>query len=330
MTKAGHSYAIQALHVLLSLVFSFCALPRFALGQTHQPSYRIAFVRVDTQATYTLERRSWLFTMDSDGKSIHDLKLEGFDPGWSPDGKRLAFASAKDEAASEIYIVNADGSGLVRVTRLKGGSHAGHPVWSPDGKRIAFYRWIGKIPEVFVVSVDGGEAKQLTSGGGVDPTWSPDSKKIAFASASAGSIQIYSVRADGGGLTQLTNAKPGSTEPAWSPDGGKILFTVPGDIDHPSIVGILDVSSGKATRFAYSDKFSFFSPAWSPDGSTVLLETSGNGGIGVLGPSPYLSPRDRTPVWKHQIFSIGVDGSNSRQLTKADDGGGSPAAGKLN
>jgi Tol biopolymer transport system component len=323
--KAACRLSLVALSGFFLFAFA-CVLT--APSQSSGPSYRIAFVRVHTQATNTIQRRSWLFTMDSDGKNIRELKIEGFDPCWSADGKRIAFASSRDETEPEVYVVNADGSGLVRVTREKGGSHAAHPVWSPDGKLIAFHRWLGKTPEVFVVNVDGGEAKQLTSGGGVDPSWSPDGKRIAFASARAGSIQLFSVNLDGGGLTKLTAEKPGATEPAWSPDGTKILFTVPGDIDRASIVGILDVSSGKTARFAYSDKFSFFSPAWSPDGKTVLLELSGHTGVGLVGPSPYLPPRDLTLGLKHQVFSIGVDGSNSRQLTKADDGGGSPAAGR--
>lgn len=267
--------------------------------------------------------------MDSEGKNVRDLKVEGFAPCWSRDGKKLAFASNRDGRIAEIYVVNSDGSGLVRLTHEKGGNDAGRPTWSPDDKQIAFFRWVGKVPEIFIVSADGGEQRKITSGGGIDPSWSPDGKKLAFASARHGSIQIYSANADGSGVTQLTATKPGATEPAWSPDGNKILFSVPGGLDAPATVGILNLPSGKVGRFAYSDKFSFFSPAWSPDGDTVLLEMSGVGIVHVLSSDPYLSPEDRSPIWKHQILALGIDGT-TRQLTKADDGGGSPAASRPN
>ena len=53
------------------------------------------------------------------------------DPQWSPDGRRLAFV--RDD---EIWVIEADGSRLVKVTGHKAGTHA--PRWSPDGKRLAF------------------------------------------------------------------------------------------------------------------------------------------------------------------------------------------------
>jgi Tol biopolymer transport system component/DNA-binding winged helix-turn-helix (wHTH) protein len=56
-------------------------------------------------------------------------------PAFSPDGRRIAFASNAD-GNYEIYLMNADGSGLLRVTRDAGNDAS--PSWSPDGKRIIF------------------------------------------------------------------------------------------------------------------------------------------------------------------------------------------------
>ena len=132
-----------------------------------------------------------------------------------------------------------DGSHIQRLTHRKGGTGARRPMWSPDGRQIAFFAFVGRIPEIFVINLDGGEPKQVSSGGGIYPTWSPDSRKIAFASARNGSIQLYSFNLDGSGLLQLTNMKPGASESAWSPDGNKILFTVVGS-EGEAIIDILD------------------------------------------------------------------------------------------
>ena len=56
-------------------------------------------------------------------------------PAWSPDGRRIAFASTRD-GNREIYVMNADGSGVTRLT--DNDADDGYPSWSPDGRRIAF------------------------------------------------------------------------------------------------------------------------------------------------------------------------------------------------
>jgi len=266
--------------------------------------------------------------MDSDGKNVRDLKLDGFSPSWSPDGKRIAFCSTRADPLAELYVSDADGSHVQRLTRRKGGTGVGRPTWSPDGKQIAFFATVHDIPEIFVVGLDDSAPRMVTSSGGIYPTWSPDSKKIAFASARGGSLQIYSASVDGTGVVQLTNMKPGASEPAWSPDGSRILFTVSGT-EGESVIGMIDLASMKTTRLAYSDKFNFFSPTWSPDGRTVLMELSGKGGFLRWAADVYAPPAEKTLGWKHQILALSIDGSVSRQLTKADDGGAQPAAGRM-
>lgn len=83
-----------------------------------------------------------------------------------------------------------------------------HPLWmrypaiSPDGTTIAFaYKG-----DLYSVSVNGGEARQLTTHTAFDshPVWSPDSKKIAFQSNREGSLDIFVIDAKGGAPTRLT------------------------------------------------------------------------------------------------------------------------------
>ena len=77
---------------------------------------------------------------------------------------------------SEIFVVNADGSGERRLTRNTG--RDSNPVWSPDGRRIAFEsNW-----QLNVMNADGSGQRRLTRNGGRNfaPAWSPDGQKLAF------------------------------------------------------------------------------------------------------------------------------------------------------
>ena len=64
-------------------------------------------------------------------------------PAWSPDGRRIAFMSDRDENP-EIYVMDADGANQTRLTRTE--LEDSLPAWSPDGRRIAFVSQRGSRP----------------------------------------------------------------------------------------------------------------------------------------------------------------------------------------
>ena len=101
-------------------------------------------------------------------------------PAWSPDGRRIVFASTRD-GDPEIYVMNADGSRAQRLTSTPG--RDAHPSWSPDGKTIAFQspRLEGHT-RIFLMDADGSNQRPLTNNRGFCgvPSWSPDGKQIAF------------------------------------------------------------------------------------------------------------------------------------------------------
>jgi Tol biopolymer transport system component len=97
-----------------------------------------------------------LYTAKADGSGVPAL-LEGTGdsdafPAWSPDGSKIAFESQRD-GNYEIYTMNADGSGLTRLTYTSWSER--FLVWSPDGTKIAFEsRQTGNV-EVFVMNANG-------------------------------------------------------------------------------------------------------------------------------------------------------------------------------
>ena len=77
-----------------------------------------------------------IHVMNADGSGAQRLTAQGAQPGWSPDGQKIAFARRDAGAGrgnSEIYTMNADGSQQRNLTRTPGW-HESWPVWSPVTK----------------------------------------------------------------------------------------------------------------------------------------------------------------------------------------------------
>ncbi len=251
-------------------------------------------------------------------------------PRWSPDGRRLAFVTG-----GQVWTMNADGSDPKQLTNISTG--AADPVWSPDGRMLAFasdvyadcaddacnrardeeaeknvvkahvansllYRhWTdwkgGKRTHVFVTGVDGGAARDLTSGDFDappfslgDPTdyaFSPDSKELAFArntdkiEAASTNSDIFVVAVAGGEPRRLTGDNRGADKtPRYSPDGRYIAYrsqqTAGFESDRWRLM-LYDRQSNKTRELlpkydAYVDDFTF-----APDGNSVYVVSGERG-----------------------------------------------------
>ncbi len=203
-----------------------------------------------------------------------NLLFDEITPAWSPDGQRVAFAS--DRNSFDIYLMNADGSGL---TALSGGPARNlHPAWSPDGKRIAFESNRSGSWDVYVVNADGsGEPTALTDSPANDgnPAWSPDGEQLAFASDRGGSFEIYLLDvANGGEPTALTSSLGNEVLPAWSPDGTQIAFRSDRDGNNNIYVMTID---GALTRQITNGPADDTTPTWSPDSQRIAFASNRSG-----------------------------------------------------
>ena len=159
--------------------------------------------------------------MDADGQNRVRYEDRTIQPSWSPDGQQIAFVSPKDEG-NEIYVMDADGQGLERVTHDLVPKK--NPSFSPDGGRIAYWGEEEGFYHIYVVGVDGKNLKRLTHNqeNHRDPAWSPDGGVIAYASSEAFLLgaKIHLMTADGKYLKQLSNAHDGTDyQPDISPLG---------------------------------------------------------------------------------------------------------------
>jgi hypothetical protein len=187
-----------------------------------------------------------LFIVNRNGMNMRQLTntpgME-FEPSWSPDGTKIVFRSIDGVPEnSALWIVNADGTGLTKLTTAlpAGVTDPGHPDWSPDGRRIVFTAVRNGEHKVWTINADGSGAAQLTTDAGFDvnPSWSHDGTRIAFTRYNAADPtngwDVLIVPVTGGAPVRL--ALPGDQLlPAWSPDGQYIAVTgtvVPGQGTH--------------------------------------------------------------------------------------------------
>jgi hypothetical protein len=164
-------------------------------------------------------------------------------------GSQIVFASNRD-GNSEIYVMNADGSGQTRLTNHPSEDYS--PAFSRYGRTIAFNSNRDGNAEIYVMNADGSSLTRLTNHPSTDifPTVSPDGTKIAFQSNRHGeNWQIYVMNADGSGVTRLTNHPSFDYSPAFSPDGTKIAFT--SDRDGNPEIYLMNADGSGQTRLTH-------------------------------------------------------------------------------
>src|SRR5262249_49139737 len=145
-------------------------------------------------------------------------------------GRRIAFISTRDKS-DQIYVMNADGSNVSRLTMMQGRKTA--VAFGPDGAQVIFTaELVRNYVEPYVTNVtnvDASNLQPLT----VPPTWisyaklSPDGSKIV----SSGMLRnvnfvedIYLMNLDGSNPLPLTSSAGSNTNPSFSPDGRMIVF----------------------------------------------------------------------------------------------------------
>jgi len=235
-----------------------------------------------------------------------------------PDGQSLIYASthlAGDACPAEpgfeqgyvwpvydsydIFSVNADGTGLVRLTDTPGYDAEG--TVGPDG-RIVFTSVRDGDMEIYSMNGDGSDVRRLTNLPGPDggPFYSADGSKIVFRGRHPGpgeelddyfsllkqaiwrptSLELFVMDRDGGNLRQVTNLGGANFAPFFTPDGERIIFAS----NHQDPAGrnfdlfLINEDGTGLEQITYSDEFDGF-PMFSPDGTQLVFASNRNGSV---------------------------------------------------
>ncbi|MHB8521074.1 MAG: TolB family protein [Limisphaerales bacterium] len=187
-------------------------------------------------------------------------------PCWSPDGKRIAFASDRNHSTN-LYVMNADGSGVRQLTRMTAVCYM--PSWqkTPVGARIVFGMH-GDKPEMGSIKPDGSDLKNL--GEGHDPCLSPDGQRIAYTGHLPGGVSVFLMNYDGSGKHVLVNEPNpfGAVFPNWSPDSQQIVFSK--NVGDGLELFIVNTDGSSLRQLTHFGGGKVCTPAaWSPDGRWI-------------------------------------------------------------
>ncbi|MFL5577667.1 MAG: TolB family protein [Gemmatimonadaceae bacterium] len=264
---------------------------------------------------------------------------------FSADGRRLVFQSTRGgRACDQQYVMNADGTGVRRVSTGAGkttcgyffagdrklffaSTHAADTACPPRPDPSKGYVW-GLDPfDIYTANADGSDLHRLTSYGRytAEGTLSPDGRTIVFTSLKDGDLDIYTMSVDGTTVRRLTTAPGYDGGPFFSPDGTKIVYRahhptdstelaqyralLAQDIVRPNRMEIWVMNAdGTGQRQITRLGGANFAPFFTPDGRRIIFSSN------------HRSPRSRN----FDLYLVDLDGSNLEQVTTNPEFDGFP------
>jgi Tol biopolymer transport system component len=195
-------------------------------------------------------------------RALSRSSFPDFYPTFSPDGKQIAFCSARSGDMSRIWVARADGSETRQLTGDMQGSQ-NEPSWSPDGRTLAFESSSDGQSHIWTIDVEGANLRQITSESATyhKPTWSRDgasiyvtkagatrtvstSKPLSSSRVDVSNGNIWRIPVAGGSAEQVTPS--GGTRGVETADG-KALVYQPG-IDRSGLPILVTSLSGRSSR----------------------------------------------------------------------------------
>jgi TolB protein len=196
----------------------------------------------------------------------------------------------------EIYRMNADGSGIRKLTSSPG--YDAEATIAPDGL-ITFTSVRDGDMEIYTMKGDGSDVRRLTNRPGPDggPFFSWDGEKIAFRGRALSegdemddyrallkqglwrptSLELFVMDRDGGNLRQVTKLGGANFAPSWHPDGKRLIFA--SNVHDPKgrdfDIYTINLDGTGLERITYNDTFDGF-PMFSPDGTKLVFASNRN------------------------------------------------------
>jgi Tol biopolymer transport system component len=250
--------------------------------------------------------------------------------GFSPDGRRMAFAKGRWVANVWRVPILDDRPATWADAQQMTFEHAFIEFVdvSPDGRRLLFSSDRAGNQDLWTMPI-GGEVVRLTADPAPEwgPRWSPDGSEIAFYASRTGNREIWVMRADGGAPRRLTDVPAVDVTPSWSPDGRTLTFRS----ERTGNSEIWTVASrGGDERQLTHEPAADYGPAFSPDGHWLAFSSGRGGALQVWrmpaagGPAHRLTRSSTvSPVWSREgarIFFASFEGKPGLWSWSMSDG----------
>ena len=256
---------------------------------------------------------------------------------FSADGRRLIFQATRDgRTCDQQYVMNADGTGVRRVSTGTGKTTCGYFV--AGDRRIIYasthavdtacpprpdpsqgYVWRLDPFDLYVANADGGGLRRLTSFGvyTAEATAAPDGETIVFTSLKDGDLDLYTMKIDGSGLRRLTTGVGYDGGAFFSADGRQIVWRAWHPVDSAGLAAYRSLLDQRLVRPGRMELW-----VMNADGTNQRRITS----LGGANWAPFFTPDGRRIIFSsnHHIgarsgnfdlFVIGVDGTGLEQIT---------------
>ncbi len=235
------------------------------------------------------EQRIWMVPFA--GGDAVPLTAEGVSsshPRWSPDGKYLAFLSARHDGKTQIWLLNRIGGEAQRLTETP--QDVDTFEWSPDSKRLCLV-----LHDATTEELEAAKDKDKDKDKEADDKSAKENKpkaqkpwvidRLQFKVDEVGYLDrrrthLYIFHLAVTGLTQITSGDYDDADPAWSPDGKQLAFTSnrSSDPDRNYNTDIWTVSADNADKGAHLTQITTNpggdnAPVWSPDGKWIAYVT---------------------------------------------------------
>ena len=244
-----------------------------------------------------------IYVMSIDGgnvKRLTDNPAVDTHPAFSPDGTQILFSSDREKEHSDVYIMNANGSGepVNLINWEKSSQYAGPGSWSPDGTKILFMSNQTGKDGIYIMSAEAFRPQKILMDAHNElgsPAYSPDGKSIAYQvqlEDKSGELHIWNLETNRDSLVIRT--KNADLAPAWSPSGQWIAFRNRVE-DNTEICLIRPDGSGlkNLTQNPAAD----VAPSWSPDGRQIAFVSNRDGNYELF-----------------QIYVMDAGGSNQHRV----------------
>ncbi|MCL2498132.1 MAG: S9 family peptidase [Symbiobacteriaceae bacterium] len=239
------------------------------------------------------------------------------DPNLSPDGSKIIYTHTHiDEESKEyrthLYMVYT--CGTVKPRKISGGTRRDtSPRWSPCGNKLAFVSDRSGEGQIWMLSMDGGEATQVTTMryGAGNPTWSPDGKKLAFTARMHPTDELDKM------FKPMSRGEK-DAEAKYKREHGLVVESLQyrsndaGFLDgRYTHIWVLDIASGKITKIT-DGNWHHQSFSWAPCSSKLVLSANRTA-----------NPEDNT--WNSDLYVVSAEGGELKQITSTDGPCGTPS-----